>query len=176
MRFLLIILFLAFGASAQEGFKFEFKDGTIVYGKVFSDRWYGPNTKGISIETMDKKIYIHDYPPTHYAPPLYTVEYNPYGIPNCSPTRISYMHFKNSTLKSLYKSYSSTNNKKHTAISKSILSSMNKKGPSNDKEVPSIKKTEEWKRRINTQYGLIIEYGNRIKFGEDMYDRKYINK
>ena len=185
MRILLTILLLAFSATAEEpkGFKFEFKDGTVVYGKVFSDRWYSPNPKGISIQTMDKKIYIHHYPysyknaPTYYSPSLDTIAIQqPYGVPSCSPTRISFMHFKNSTLKSLYTSYSRINNREYVAISKSILSSMNKKGYSNKKEIPTPEKSKEWNRRIRAEYGLLLRYGTGITYGGDINDRKYINK
>ena len=182
MKIKILILFLltSLNVSSQtpRGFKFEFKDGTVVYGKVFSDQFYRPNNKGISIQ-VDGKIYVHHYPTREYtrtyAPPYLDIEYNPYGIPTCSPTRISFMHFKNSTLKSLYNSYSKMTNRENIVISKSILGAMHMKGPRTKWEKADPEKTKLWHTNVQNEFGLFIRYKHMI-YGGDLNEGKYINK
>lgn len=181
MKIKIFILFLlvswnALGQS-YKGFKFEFKDGTVIYGKVFSDKWYKPTPKGVSIE-VEGKIYIHHYPYTGegtYAPPLYEgFETNPMPVPRCTPTRISFIHFKNSTLKSLHRSYSLSNNKEHKAISKSILAAIYKTRPT-EKERPSPKRSKIWDKDVRIEYDGLFRY-NYMIYGGHLNERKYINK
>jgi len=172
----LLVSWNALGQS-YEGFKFEFKDGTVIHGKVFSDKWYKPNPKGVSIQVRGK-IYLHHYPYTSmktYAPPPYEAyETNPIPIPRCAPTRISFMHFRNSTLKSLYKSYSQVDNKECKAISRSILTAIRKTGPTKE-ERPSHKKTKIWDKDVRAEYHTMLRH-NYMIYGGDLNERKYINK
>ena len=193
MKKILIVSFLcAYSVYAQspqkDQMKFSFKDGTVVYGKIYSARWYKPNEKGISIQ-IDDKIYLHHYPfveayetslpsmdrLSSYAPPSYK-EYNPNCIPHCSPTRISFAHFKKDTLKSLYNKYSKVNTVSAQSISRSIVSAYWQKKPIKEREKASPKKTLRWQKNVEKEYDLFISQDMFLIWGKLYNSPKYIKK
>jgi hypothetical protein len=168
--------------------KFEFKDGTIIWGKVYNDYFHKVNREGLTIE-IGNKIYLHHYPAykkitaidyrsgtytikeesNEYAPPIShaPLSRNPWSVPNCVPTRINFIHFKRSTLKDLYNSYSKVNSKEAKSITKAIVLAYNKKTiMPKDRAHPY--KTKEYEKRVEVFLGPIIEFGNLIPNGQDL--------
>ena len=110
-------------------YRFGFKDGSVFYGKIYGgdSLAQGVNPKGLVLETLDNKIYIHHYPAkmvyrpvTDYKgndlgtyelvpePPQEEIvsEPNPIPVPVCAPARIGFMNFDKKTLNGLYNHYS----------------------------------------------------------------------
>lgn len=87
------------------GENYNFKDGTFIQGDIFRDKGFEPNQWGVILTVkarQTRKVYVHHYPATEGAlrPPLYYLSgiSNPYGMPSCTPTRISFFHFSTFTL------------------------------------------------------------------------------
>ncbi len=114
-----------------KAYRFGFKDGSVFYGKIYKGDSLarGASAKGLVLETMDNKIYVHHYPakvinhpimgtvvengrggydPYTPEPPVEEIipDRNPIRIPVCSPVRISFMQFDKPTLNGLYNYYS----------------------------------------------------------------------
>tara|TARA_Y100000004_G_C8951998_1_gene428964 strand:- start:2810 stop:3370 length:561 start_codon:yes stop_codon:yes gene_type:complete len=186
MRYKIVIALLIILAHSLLAEKFELKDGTVVYGSVYADTLHQPNKDGITILTQDDRIYLHHYP-SHgtYAPPVGYAAKNPYGVPNCVPTRISFIHFENKTLARLHNAYSKVNSPEAKSISKAIVSAYHKKGPEWPREVPSKEKTETYQRIVDNHLGLLLKHQSKIKrnasmkkiaWGKDLFEYRYIKK
>ena len=181
---ILIITFFLFNctlfAQSLNKFVFEFKDGTIVHGKIYCDPPsilypHSINERGLTIETQGK-IYIHHYPshkiinhydngvyetqevPTMFAPPNYLESFPAYGSPTCCPTRINFYYFNKKTLKSLYNAYSRDNTPFNQKVRKGIALAYNKNVHSNNFEKSSVAKTKDWQRRVENDFGKLIKY------------------
>lgn len=87
----------------SNGFSAEnvsFRDGTFLAANIFGGKGFEPDGDGV-ILTVGGKIYLHHYPCTQNSRSVPTYYYNgpnPYGISNCSPTRISFFHFETFSL------------------------------------------------------------------------------
>jgi hypothetical protein len=196
MKYLILIL-ITFNAASQTvpRFKFGFKDGTVVWGKVYSDSAHKVNKDGLTIETSEGKIYLHHYPvykkaitqfgeqwvdhgngtyiplkePVDYTPHIPPVnETNPWSIPNCVPTRINFIQFDKRTLRDLYNSYSRYNSKEARSIAKGISLAYNKGKPVNTSLAYIISKNLEYKRKVETFHGLFLKFGNPNPHGKSL--------
>lgn len=198
-----MIIFLLFSGSfmalsAPKDFVFEFKDGTVIRGTIYSDLFYSINKAGLTILTEDAKIYFHHYPfeennykytnktPTIYAPPISSEVAVPFGTPHCTPSRISFFHFKRKTLKSLYDSYSKSNTPQGLEIKKAIVVAYNKPVPM-PREKGSVEKTKVWQGRVERELGSLFKYGHQPNFhrakgvkgwvwGKDIFPKKHFKK
>ena len=87
----------------SNGFSAEnvsFRDGTFLAANIFGEKGFEPDGNGV-ILTVGGKVYLHHYPCTQGSrsvPTYYPSGPNPYGISNCSPTRISFFHFETFSL------------------------------------------------------------------------------
>ena len=76
---------------------------SLYQSQIFQEKGFEPSKGGI-ILAVGKKIYVHHYPVVSGAlsPPSsgysFTGGLNPYGMPSCTPTRISFFHFSTFTL------------------------------------------------------------------------------
>ena len=78
----------------------SFRDGTSLAVDIFDKKGFEPDGNGV-ILTVGGKVYLHHYPCTQGSrsvPTYYPSGPNPYGISNCSPTRISFFHFETFSL------------------------------------------------------------------------------
>ena len=98
-----LTLFLAVTVTAQSQSRlFNFRDGTALRAKIHTgDRW-GPNASGVVLK-VDDAVYFHDYPSgsESLAPPINESDANPFSLPSCAPSRISFRHFTPGTLRDL---------------------------------------------------------------------------
>ncbi|SVC65690.1 uncharacterized protein METZ01_LOCUS318544, partial [marine metagenome] len=99
-----LTLFLAVTVTAQSQSRlFNFRDGTALRAKIHNtgDQW-GPNANGVVLK-VDDAVYFHDYPSgsESLAPPLNQSDSNPFSLPSCAPSRISFHHFTPGTLRNL---------------------------------------------------------------------------
>ena len=106
----IVIIALLCTSLALRSETFEFRDGTKVDGNILyskKDFLSNINRLGVHLET-DKGLYVHHYPYTRsmsepYVPPPSLVSaMNPYGLPNCIPTRISFLQFSRKTLSNIH--------------------------------------------------------------------------
>jgi len=78
-----------------------FRDGTSLNASMFKGKGFEPDKNGV-ILTVDNKIYVHHFPRTgrNLAPSKYYLAHcpNPYNMPNCVPTRLSFFNFESFTL------------------------------------------------------------------------------
>ena len=80
--------------------KISFRDGTFLEASTYASKGFEPDKDGV-ILTVDNKIYIHHYPCTDGSLSVPTFYYhgpNPYAMPTCTPSRISFYHFETFTL------------------------------------------------------------------------------
>jgi hypothetical protein len=96
-----LTLFLAVTVTAQSQL-FKFRDGTTLKAKIHTGDQWGPNSRGVVLK-VDDAVYFHDYPsgPESLAPPIHESDANPFSLPSCAPSRISFRHFKPDTLRNL---------------------------------------------------------------------------
>ncbi len=99
-------LFLAIAAHAAQPILFQFRDGTALRAKVHTGGQWGPTARGVVLKVGDG-VYFHDYPSSSdsLAPPVHESDANPFGLPSCTPSRISFKHFKPFTLRALNDSF-----------------------------------------------------------------------
>jgi hypothetical protein len=160
----LCLIFITLVFSNIYGEIYYFKDGTVVEGKIFMAKGFEPNAKGV-ILTVNNKIYIHHYPykrGASCAPPIYypyKSDPNPYGISQCTPTRISFFNFETFSLMDVKEkiAYSRIPYAKKLEAVKMI----NYAG-ANDKPkymTPSSLKTRKWESNVRIWGHFYIEKG-----------------
>ena len=167
----------------SDGFSAEnvsFRDGTFLTANIFREKGFEPNGDGV-ILTVEGKVYLHHYPCTQGSRSVPTYYYNgpnPYGISNCSPTRISFFHFETFSLLGMRDRVSRMNipvKKKVEAI-KAINRAMSL-NPPNVMTSPTYKNkghTKKWQRWCEVYVGRRFEIGQ-VVWGKDLESLKKKN-
>jgi hypothetical protein len=136
----------------------------VVEGEIFVGKGFEPDAKGV-ILTVNNKVYIHHYPykrGASCAPPIYypyKSGLNPYGISQCTPTRISFFNFETFSLIDVKESIARSripHAKKLEAVRM-----INHVGVSNKPKymIPSSLKTRKWESNVRIWGNFHIKKG-----------------
>jgi hypothetical protein len=107
---IIILLCTSLVLRSETTYSFEFRDGTKVDGEIlYSKIDFFSNIDRMGVHLITKKgLYMHHYPYSRsmsepYVPrPSYVPAINPYGLPTCLPTRISFLQFSRKTLSNIH--------------------------------------------------------------------------
>lgn len=139
------------------GENFDFRDGTFLKAVILNEKGVEPDEHGI-ILTVNKRVYIHHYPNTKRAlsPPMYYLSDpgNPYGMPSCTPSRISFFHFETFNLVGIKETVEKMDipaPKKKRAL-EAISKAMSETIPKEMKN-PSHSRTMNWKFKVKLRLG-----------------------
>lgn len=146
---LLGLLALVSSASAAE---ILFKDGTKITADI-----YDPRPDGI-ILMVDKKVYLHHYPfnKESPAPPDYNVRDNPFYLPSCVPTRVSFFYLSQKTQDELAERYKKVGTEKAIGIAYAIEKDKYKT-MEDLKLLPSLEKTRKWEYKALLEFHFAID-------------------
>ena len=158
----------------------SFRDGTSLAVDIFDKKGFEPDKYGV-ILTVKNKIYLHHYPVTDRSlsvPTFYSSGSNPYGISQCSPTRVSFFHFETFSLLNMREKVLRMNipvKKKVEAI-RGINRAMTFAPPEvmTSPAYKNKKQTRQWQRWAETYVALHIEKGE-VAWGKDLESLKKNN-
>jgi hypothetical protein len=158
----------------------SFRDGTSLAADFFDKKGFEPDKDGV-ILTVKNKIYLHHYPVTDRSlsvPTFYFSGKNPYGISQCSPTRISFFHFETFSLLNMREKVLRMNipvKKKVEAI-RGIDRAMTFTPPEvmTSLAYKNKKQTKQWQRWAETYVAFRIAKGE-VVWGKDLASLKKYN-
>ncbi len=144
MRWLLAFLAVTFSTAGAELF---FKDGTKVNADLFDAK-----PEGVVL-LIQGKVYIHHYPfhKEAFAPPEHNAFDNPFHLPSCAPTRISYFHFAKNTQDDLVSKYKKVGTPAAIAIAERIESDKYI-SPKELKLEPAENKSLHWRAKVLKEF------------------------
>jgi hypothetical protein len=154
-----------------------FNDGTGLEAAIFQGKGFEPDKNGV-ILTVNRKIYFHHYPLTKRSlgvPFLYYDGPNPYGMPSCTPSRISFFHFQSFSLLDMKRDIIRMNiphKKKVEAVRAINIAMMG--NPPNRMRYSDAKTVNRWQRWVETFQANSFRRGVAI-WGKDLESLKKYN-
>ena len=154
-----------------------FNDGTALEAKIFQGKGFEPDKDGV-ILTVNRKIYFHHYPCKQGSlrtPFFYYDGPNPYNMPRCTPSRISFFHFQSFSLLDMKKDIIKMNipYKKKVEAVRAINWAMMGNPPTKMRN-PSEKATKNWESWVRRNMARRFEIGQAI-WGKDLESLKEYN-
>lgn len=152
-------------------------DGTGLEAVIYRGKGFEPDKDGV-ILTVNRKIYFHHYPCNKGSlrtPFFYYDGPNPYNMPRCTPSRISFFHFQSFSLLDMRKDIIKMNipyKKKVEAVKAIDWAMMG--NPPNKMRNPSEKATKDWGSWVERNLARRFEIGQAI-WGKDLESFKKNN-